>query len=74
MRRPLFLALATYSASDLNWKIRLKSWDRFQIPLPFARCDITTGRMTRVPREATEAERETLRQQLETELRAITRD
>ena len=21
----------------LNWKIRLKSWDRFQIPLPFAR-------------------------------------
>jgi len=61
-------------AFHLNWKIRLKSWDRFQIPLPFARCDITTGRMTRVPREATEAERETLRQLLEAELRAITRD
>lgn len=58
----------------LNWKIRLKSWDRFQIPLPFARCDITTGRVMRVPREATEAERETLRQQLEAELRAITQD
>jgi lysophospholipid acyltransferase (LPLAT)-like uncharacterized protein len=58
----------------LNWKIRLKSWDRFQIPLPFARCDITTGRPMRVPREASEAERESLRQQLEAELRAITQD
>lgn len=58
----------------LNWKIRLKSWDRFQIPLPFARCDIITGRVMRVPREATEAERETLRQQLEAEMRAITQD
>jgi lysophospholipid acyltransferase (LPLAT)-like uncharacterized protein len=58
----------------LNWKIRLKSWDRFQIPLPFARCDITTGKVMRVPREATEAEREVLRQQLEAEMRAITRD
>jgi lysophospholipid acyltransferase (LPLAT)-like uncharacterized protein len=58
----------------LNWNIKLKSWDRFQIPLPFARCDITTGNVMRVPREATEAERETLRQQLEAEMRAITRD
>ncbi len=58
----------------LNWKIQLKSWDTFQIPLPFARCDITTGRVMRVPREATEAEREALRQQLEAEMRAITRD
>lgn len=62
---------ATY---HLNWKIRLKSWDRFQLPLPFAVCSITTGRVMRVPREATEAERETLRQQLEAELRAITKD
>lgn len=58
----------------LNWKICLKTWDRFQIPLPFARCEITTGRMLRVPRTATDLEREELRQQLETELRAITRD
>ncbi len=62
------------AAYRLNWKIQLKSWDRFQIPLPFARCDITTGRVMRVPREATEAERETLRQQLEAEMRAITQD
>lgn len=58
----------------LNWKIQLKSWDRFQIPLPFARCEVTTGRALRVPREAGEAEREVLRAELESELRALTRD
>jgi lysophospholipid acyltransferase (LPLAT)-like uncharacterized protein len=58
----------------LNWKIQSKSWDRFQIPLPFARCEIAVGRTLRVPREADDAEREKLRQQLEAELRAITRD
>ena len=61
-------------AYHLNWKICLKTWDRFQIPLPFARCDITTGRTLRVPRTVTDAERAELRQQLETEMRAITRD
>ena len=58
----------------LNWKIRLKSWDRFQIPLPFARCEITVGKILRVPRETTDTEREELRKQLETEMRTITRD
>lgn len=61
-------------AYHLNWKICLKTWDRFQIPLPFARCEITTGRMLRVSRTATDAEREELRTQLEADLRAITRD
>jgi len=60
---------------NLNWKVRVKrSWDRFQIPLPFARCEVVVGRVMRVPAEATDAEREELRQQLEAELRAITRD
>ena len=61
-------------AYHLNWKICLRTWDRFQIPLPFARCEITTGRMMRVPRTATDIEREELRKQLEADLRAITRD
>lgn len=61
-------------AYHLNWKISLKTWDRFQIPLPFARCEITTGRMLRVPGSMSADERERLRQQVETELRAITRD
>jgi len=58
----------------LNWKIRVKSWDRFQIPLPFARCEFVVEKPVIVPREATDAEREVLRQQLETVMRSITRD
>ena len=58
----------------LNWKIRVKSWDRFQVPLPFACCTVTIGRALRVPRETDAAGREELRQRLEVELRAITRD
>lgn len=61
-------------AYHLNWKICLKTWDRFQIPLPFARCEITTGPMVRVPSSTSAAEREALRQQVEASLRAITRD
>lgn len=58
----------------LGWKICLRSWDRFQVPLPFSRCDITIGRVVRVPREASAEQREVLRKILEEELRAITRD
>ena len=42
--------------------------------LPFARCRIRTGEIVRVPREATESERETLRQRLEETMKAITED
>jgi len=62
------------SSYYLNWKIQVKSWDKFQIPLPFTRCDVTVGRVMYVPKESTEEEREVLRQQLETELRSITHD
>jgi lysophospholipid acyltransferase (LPLAT)-like uncharacterized protein len=58
----------------LNWKIRAKSWDRFQIPLPFTRCDVFVGKPIRVPREASDAERELLRKELERALREISRD
>jgi len=58
----------------LRWKIRAKSWDRFQIPLPFSRCDVELEKAIRVPRDASDAEREALRQQLEPTLREITRD
>jgi lysophospholipid acyltransferase (LPLAT)-like uncharacterized protein len=58
----------------LSRKIQLKSWDKFQIPLPFARCVITVGNIMRVPREISDAERESLRRRLETEMRTITRD
>ena len=42
--------------------------------MPFARCEISIGQTLYVPREIPAAGRESLRQQLETELRAITRD
>ncbi len=61
-------------AFNLNWKVRVKSWDRFQIPLPFARCEISVGEVIRVPRELSDEQREALRQKLETEMRAISRD
>jgi lysophospholipid acyltransferase (LPLAT)-like uncharacterized protein len=40
-------------------KIQLKSWDRFQIPIPFGRCDVVIGPPVYVPREISPAERET---------------
>jgi len=58
----------------LNWKIRLKSWDQFQIPLPFARCDVVVAKPIAVSREISDDERETLRKRLEQSLREITKD
>jgi hypothetical protein len=58
----------------LSHKISVKSWDRFQIPLPFSHCDILAAAPLRVPRQAREPEREVLRRQLEASLRAITFD
>jgi lysophospholipid acyltransferase (LPLAT)-like uncharacterized protein len=58
----------------LTWKIHVKSWDRFQIPLPFGRCRVSIGEPLHVPREASEEEREKLRRELERRLESITRD
>ena len=60
--------------SNLSWKLRVKSWDRFQIPLPFSRCEMVLGPAIRVPREATDDEREALRQQLEQVMREMVKD
>jgi hypothetical protein len=57
-----------------RWKLRVNSWDRFQIPLPFSCCEMKLGKPVRVPREASGAQRETLRQELETTLRSLSRD
>lgn len=65
------LAPASYY---LPWKVSLKSWDGFQIPLPFSVCEVTAGRIFQVPREAGGAEREKIRREFEAELRAISRD
>ena len=58
----------------LSWKYCPRSWDRFQVPLPFARCEWQLGNVIRVPREVTDAQREVLRQELEKAMLGITRD
>lgn len=58
----------------LQWKRQMKSWDRFQVPLPFSRCQVRLGAPIRIPRDADDAERETCRRQLEESLRTITED
>ena len=58
----------------LPWKKCLRSWDRFQIPLPFSRCEVVFGAPIRIPPDATEADRERLRVEVEAALRSITRD
>jgi lysophospholipid acyltransferase (LPLAT)-like uncharacterized protein len=61
-------------AFNYSWKVKLRSWDRFQIPLPFSRCDIRLGPAVPVPREADNAGREAARARLEAALLARTRD
>lgn len=46
--------------------IRLKSWDRFMIPLPFSRVDVTVGGLISIPKTASDAEFENERARLET--------
>jgi lysophospholipid acyltransferase (LPLAT)-like uncharacterized protein len=48
----------------LKWKKTLRSWDRFQVPLPFSRCQLVTETPITVPPTATESELATLGQQL----------
>ena len=58
----------------VKWKIRMKSWDRFQIPLPFTRAVMKFGQPLLIPREASESEREALRQELENRIMHLTED
>jgi lysophospholipid acyltransferase (LPLAT)-like uncharacterized protein len=39
--------------TNLGWKWVLKSWDRFQVPLPFSRCELVSGEPIFVPSDAT---------------------
>lgn len=59
---------------QFGWKWRLKSWDRFQVPLPFSRCDVKFAEPIRVSRDASAAERESLRALLEDRLNARAED
>lgn len=62
---------ASYTA---GWKVCIKSWDRFQIPLPFSRVVVKAGEPLRVPRDVSDAEREQFRQAVEKQMRALAED
>lgn len=66
------LPIVPYSCR-LRWKIRLKSWDGFEIPLPFSPCEMAFGEPIHVPRGATDEERARFREQLQGVLLAGTR-
>lgn len=55
----------------LSWKITLKSWDAFMIPLPFGRATLRLAPPILVPREADSAERESKRLELESVLKRL---
>jgi lysophospholipid acyltransferase (LPLAT)-like uncharacterized protein len=58
----------------LSSKITVKSWDRFQIPLPFSKCTISFADPVPVPRTGGDEGREKIRAQVEAKLRELTRD
>jgi hypothetical protein len=58
----------------LTRKLTLKSWDNFQIPLPFSTCVFNFADPVFVPREFRDEERESVRAQIEAELRRLTVD
>lgn len=62
------------SSNYTPWKIRLRSWDRFQIPLPFAPCRFRLASPLWAPRDIDDAERERLRLRVRELMLSITRD
>lgn len=55
----------------LGWKLKLKSWDQFQIPLPLSKWYVAFGEPIRVPGDATEEQKESLRLELEKRMNAL---
>jgi lysophospholipid acyltransferase (LPLAT)-like uncharacterized protein len=56
------------------WKVSAKSWDRFQVPLPFAPCTVSFAAPLTIEREASDIRRQAVRSELERRLREISRD
>ena len=58
----------------IKGKICTKSWDKFQIPLPFAKCTVFLGKPIVIPRDASDEQREQIRKDLEAAMMALTHD
>ena len=61
-------------SAHIHWKKCFKSWDVFQLPMPFARCDVRIGESLIVPRDAGSDEREAARCILEQRMHDLTTD
>ncbi|HEX7860648.1 MAG TPA: lysophospholipid acyltransferase family protein [Verrucomicrobiae bacterium] len=79
--QPGIISLAQLSGAPIvpagaiiSAKKKLKSWDNFQIPLPFARCELQFGPPIRVPRRASEEELNAIRGRLAAEMRRLNPD
>jgi lysophospholipid acyltransferase (LPLAT)-like uncharacterized protein len=67
---PVLLALKTGAAIfcfhiSMKHRLQLKSWDEFQIPLPFTRALVLQGAPIWVPRDASDAHLRDLHQQMQ---------
>jgi lysophospholipid acyltransferase (LPLAT)-like uncharacterized protein len=58
----------------LSLKFTIHSWDRFQIPLPFGRCDLHLGDVIEVPRHFREQERAAVLERIRNRMLEMTRD
>jgi len=61
-------------AVNCPWRLNARSWDRFQIPLPFATCEIVLGEPMRVEESWDDAQLEQGRLALESQLNRLTCD
>lgn len=59
---------------SIGWKWTLKSWDAFQVPLPFSKCEVVFGEPIRVARELSDEAREAARVRLEECMKRFSRD
>tara|TARA_B100000579_G_scaffold264365_1_gene217919 strand:- start:931 stop:1602 length:672 start_codon:yes stop_codon:yes gene_type:complete len=57
--------------ASANRKYRFNSWDRFQLPMPFARCDVAYGAPLQVPRELDDTQRAAIRAELKSRMDEI---
>lgn len=79
--QPGIISLAQLSGAPIvpagarvSSKKTLRSWDAFQMPLPFARCELQFGSPIYVPRRASKEELEVLRSRLEAEMKRLNPD
>lgn len=61
-------------SANIRWKKCFKSWDMFQLPMPFTRCDVRIGEPLTVPNDAGSEEREAARCILEQRMHDLTTD